>query len=162
MADWSHVGESSGTPRSSWSRRFGIRSAFRSAGLGIGLLRVGNRSGRHSVSQRNESRNSCNSDPILMCPDHDRPFTLEVDASQYALGAVLSQRNNASRLQPVGYFSKTLIPAERNYDVYDRELLTLVQSLKHWRHLLMGTSHPIEVFTNHEGLTKYRQPQKIG
>ena len=101
-------------------------------------------------------------DPVLMRPDHDQPFTLEVDASQYALGAVLSQWNDAGRLQPVGHFSKTLIPAERNYDVYDRELLALVQSLEHWRHLLMGTSHPIEVFTDHEGLTKYRQPQKIG
>ena len=101
-------------------------------------------------------------DPVLMRPDHDRPFTLKVDVSQYTLGAVLSQRNNAGRLQPVGYFSKTLIPAERNYNVYNHELLTLVQSLEHWRHLLMGTSHPIEVFTNHKGLTKYWQPQKIG
>ena len=99
---------------------------------------------------------------MLMHPDHNHPFTLKVNASQYTLGAVLSQRNNAGRLQPVGYFSKTLIPAKRNYDVYDRELLALVQSLEHWRHLLMGTSHPIEVFTDHKGLTKYRQPQKIG
>ena len=65
-------------------------------------------------------------DPVLMQPDHDRPFTLEVDVSQYVLGAVLSQRNDAGRLQPVGYFSKTLIPAERNYNVYNRELLALV------------------------------------
>ena len=65
-------------------------------------------------------------DPVLMRPDHDRPFTLEVDASQYALGAVLSQRNNARKLQLVGYFSKTLIPAERNYNVYNCELLALV------------------------------------
>jgi hypothetical protein len=101
-------------------------------------------------------------DPVLMQPDHDRPFTLEVDVSQYALGAVLSQQNDAGRLQPVGYFSKMLIPAERNYNVYNRELLALVRSLEHWRHLLMGTTHPIEVFTDHEGLTKYRQPQKIG
>ena len=101
-------------------------------------------------------------DPMLMCLDHDHPFILEVDASQYALGAVLSQQNDSEKLQPVGYFSKTLIPAEWNYDVYDHELLALVRSLEHWRHLLMGTSHPIEVFTNHEGLTKYQQLQKIG
>jgi hypothetical protein len=65
-------------------------------------------------------------DPVLMRPDHDHPFTLKVDVSQYVLGAVLSQWNNARRLQPVGYFSKTLIPVERNYDVYDCELLALV------------------------------------
>ena len=74
-------------------------------------------------------------DPVLMCLDHNRPFVLEVDASQYALEAVLSQWNEANRLQLVGYFSKTLIPAEQNYDVYNCELLTLVRSLEHWRHL---------------------------
>lgn len=102
------------------------------------------------------------SDPVLMCLNHDRPFTLEVDTSQFTLGAVLSQCNDQGKLQLVGYYSKTLIPAKRNYDVYDQELLTLVCSLEHWRHLLMGTKHPIKVFIDHEGLTKYRQPQKIG
>ena len=101
-------------------------------------------------------------DPMLMQPDHDCPSILEVNASQYALGVVLSQWNNAGKLQPVGYFSKTLIPAEQNYDVYNCELLALIRSLEHWRHLLMGTTHPIEVFTDHDGLTKYWQPQKIG
>ena len=101
-------------------------------------------------------------DPILMHPDHNCPFTLEVNVSQYVLGVVLSQQNDASRLQLVGYFLKTLILAKQNYDIYNRELLALVRSLEHWRHLLMGTSHPIEVFTDHEGLTKYWQPQKIG
>ena len=93
--------------------------------------------------------------------DHDKPFTLECDASQYALGAVLSQRNDKGKLQPVGYYSKTLIPAERNYDVYDRELLALVRGLENWRHLLLGAQHQIEVFTDHNGLTKYRHAQKI-
>ena len=94
---------------------------------------------------------------MLMCLDHDRPFVLEVDVSQYALGAVLSQWNEANRLQLVGYFSKTLIPAEQNYNVYNCELLALETPT-----VLMGTSHPIEVFTDHEGLTKYWQPQNIG
>ena len=61
-----------------------------------------------------------------MCSDHDHPFISKIDASQFALGAVLSQYNDQGRLQLVGYYSKTLIPAERNYDVYDQELLTLV------------------------------------
>lgn len=64
--------------------------------------------------------------PVLMCPDHNKPFFLEVDISQYTLGAVLSQRNKQEKLQPVGYFLKMLIPAEWNYDVYDCELLALV------------------------------------
>jgi RNase H-like domain found in reverse transcriptase len=51
---------------------------------------------------------------------------MEVDASQYALGAILSQKDEQGKLRPVGYYSKTLIPAECNYDVYNRELLALV------------------------------------
>ena len=65
-------------------------------------------------------------------------------------------QNEAGRLQLVRYFSKMLIPAEQNYNIYDHELLALVWSLEHWRHLLMETSHPIKVFTNHEGLTGHQ------
>ena len=101
------------------------------------------------------------SDPVLKRPDHDRLFTLECNASQYALGAVLSQRNDKGKLQPVGYYSKTLIPAKRNYDIYDQELPALVRGLENWRHLLLGALHRIEVFTDHDGLTKYRHAQKI-
>ena len=101
------------------------------------------------------------SDPVLKRPNHDKPFTLKCDASQYALGAVLSQRNDKGKLQTMGYYSKTLIPAERNYDVYDRELLALVRGLENWRHLLLGAQHQIEVFTDHDGLTKYQHAQKI-
>ena len=77
------------------------------------------------------------------------------NTSQYALGAILSQKDKQGKLCPVGYYSKTLIPAECNYDVYDRELLALVCTLQHWRHLLLGAEHPIEVFTDHDNLTKY-------
>ena len=93
-------------------------------------------------------------DPILRRPDHDKPFFLEVDASQYALGAVLSQKNEWGKLQLVGYFSKTLIPAKCNYNVYNHELLALVRALENWRHLLLGAKHQVKVFTDHEGLTK--------
>ena len=94
-------------------------------------------------------------EPVLRQPDHNKPFTMEVDASQYTLGAILSQKDEQGKLRPVGYYSKTLIPAERNYDVYDRELLALVRALQHWRHLLLGAEHPIEVFMDHDNLTKY-------
>ena len=86
---------------------------------------------------------------------------MEVDTSQYTLGAILSQRDEQGKLRPIGYYSKTLIPVERNYDVYNRELLALVRALQHWRHLLLGAEHPIEVFTDHDNLTKYQHAQKL-
>jgi RNase H-like domain found in reverse transcriptase/Reverse transcriptase (RNA-dependent DNA polymerase) len=56
------------------------------------------------------------SDPVLRQPHPDCPYTLEVDASQYATGAILQQPDEASRLRPMGYDSQTLNDAERCYD----------------------------------------------
>jgi hypothetical protein len=84
-----------------------------------------------------------------------------VDASQYALGAILYQRNDGGKLQVVGYYSQTLNSAERNYNVYDQELLAVIRALAHWRHLLLGAKHQIMVWTDHNNLTFYRHPQTI-
>jgi RNase H-like domain found in reverse transcriptase len=72
------------------------------------------------------------SDPVLHRPNYNLPFTLEVDASQYATGAILYQPNDKGRLCPVGYHSHTLNPAERGYDVHNRELLAVMRGLCQW------------------------------
>ena len=68
-------------------------------------------------------------DPVLHRPDYSRPFKLEVDASQYATGAILYQQNDKQHLCPVGYHSQTLNAAKRGYDVHDRELLAVIRGL---------------------------------
>jgi RNase H-like domain found in reverse transcriptase/Reverse transcriptase (RNA-dependent DNA polymerase) len=80
----------------------------------------------------NELINIVTSDPVLHRPNYDLPFTLEVDASQYATGAILYQPNDEGRLCPVGYHSHTLNPAERGYDVHDWELLAVMRGLRQW------------------------------
>ena len=52
------------------------------------------------------------SEPVLACPDLEKPSELEVDASAYAVGAILFQRDENKRRRDVGYFSKALNPAE--------------------------------------------------
>ena len=49
---------------------------------------------------------------MLACPDLEKPFELEVDASAYAVGTILFQRDENKRRRDVGYFSKALNPAE--------------------------------------------------
>jgi RNase H-like domain found in reverse transcriptase len=66
------------------------------------------------------------SDPVLQQPHPDRPYTLEVDDSQYATGAILQQLDVAGCLHPVGYNSQTFNDAERGYDIHDCELLTVI------------------------------------
>ena len=71
------------------------------------------------------------------------------------------QKGDDDRRHPVGFYSTTLMPAERNYDIYDLELLAIVKSLRHWRPLLAGSPHKIKVFSDHMNLQYWRDPQKI-
>ena len=86
---------------------------------------------------------------------------LEVDTSGYVVGAVLLQRKEDGKLHPIGYFSSTLNEVERNYDIYDLELLAIVKALEHWRPYLAGSPHKIKVFSDHMNLQYWRQPHKI-
>jgi len=70
-------------------------------------------------------------DPILCQPNMDKPFELEVDASTFAIGVILAQRDIRNKPQAVGYFSKAFTTAERNYDIHDRELLAVLWGLEH-------------------------------
>ena len=101
------------------------------------------------------------SEPVLIQPQLDQPFELEVDASGFALGAVLTQWGKDKKRHPVAYFSTTLTEAERNYDIYGLELLAIVKGLRHWRQYLAGSPHKVTVFTDHANLQYWRQPQKI-
>ena len=61
----------------------------------------------------------------------------------------------------VGATSCMLTETKRNYDVWDREFMGFIYGLLHWRHLLVGTSMPVQVFVDHANLTHYCHPQKI-
>jgi hypothetical protein len=93
--------------------------------------------------------------------DKDRPFELEVDASQYALRAVLFQWDKQGKWCAIGYASRTLNEAEHNYDIWDWEFIALVFGLEQWKPLLTHTDIPVRVFSNHANLVYYRHPQKI-
>ena len=66
--------------------------------------------------------------PILKVPDPTKPFTVNTDASEFALGAVLLQDGH-----PIAFESRKLTAAERNYRVHERELLAIIHALKVWR-----------------------------
>ena len=72
--------------------------------------------------------------PILLHPDITKPFIVECDASNYAIGAVLSQRDKDNNLHPVAYYSRSLLNAEINYTITDKELLAIRDAFIAWRH----------------------------
>ena len=83
------------------------------------------------------------------------------DASLLATGVVLMQPNTSGDLHPCTYFSKTFSTAEWNYDIYDRELLTVILALAEWKQYLQGTSHPVSVLTDHKNLSYLKDPHKL-
>lgn len=89
--------------------------------------------------------------PILRPYDPTLPCTLDLDASDFAVGAVLLQGTGTDRtLLPVAFESKRLNRAERNYSARDREQLALVHATHKWRHYLLG--QPVTVRTDHRPL----------
>jgi len=90
--------------------------------------------------------------PILAHFDPTRRVIIESDASDFALGAVLSQRDEENRLHPVAFHSRKFQPAEINYEIHDKELLAIVDAFKHWRRYCEGATHQIQVFSDHQNL----------
>jgi len=101
------------------------------------------------------------SQPVLHMPDSTKPFQVEADTSKYASGGVLTQLDEEGKRHPVSFLSKTFSPAERNYQIYDQELLGIMRALEEWRHYLQGSPHPITILSDHQNLTYYRQPQRL-
>ncbi|MBW0556954.1 hypothetical protein O181_096669 [Austropuccinia psidii MF-1] len=84
---------------------------------------------------------------------------VETDASDYALGAVLSQVSDSGK-HPIAFDSHKPNPEDINYEIHDKELLGIFWALKHWRAFLLSLSSPFEVLTNHSYL-KYFISSKI-
>lgn len=101
------------------------------------------------------------SSPVLMIPDTTKPFVIESDASKWASGAVLRQRDGNGDYHPCAYLSRSFSPTERNYEIYDRELLGIIRSLTEWRHYLKGSPHRITILTDHKNLGYYKDARKL-
>nr|GEU85185.1 DNA-directed DNA polymerase [Tanacetum cinerariifolium] len=87
--------------------------------------------------------------PILIAPDWDMPFELMCDASDFAIGAVLGQRQD-KHFKPIHYASKTITKVESNYTTTEKEMLAVVYAFKKFRsYLIMNKSI---VYTDHSVL----------
>jgi len=89
---------------------------------------------------------------ILMHYNPDLLVTVEIDASDYVVIEVMSQRDDNEQLRSVAYFSFKMLFAECNYEIYDKELLAIIRAFEEWRPELKGTLDPVEIISDHKNL----------
>ena len=100
-------------------------------------------------------------EPILAAPDIDKKIRIEVDVSDYAMGSVLSMECEDGLWRPVAFLSKSLNETERNYEIYNKEMLAVMRGLEAWRHLLEEVQTKFEIWTDHKNLEYFMKAQKL-
>ena len=80
-------------------------------------------------------------------PKDEGRYWVEANASDYTTGAILSQEQPGGKWKPVAFVSKTLNETERNYQIYDKEMLAVMRALDEWRQYLLGAKHPFEIWS---------------
>jgi hypothetical protein len=110
----------------------------------------------------NTIKSKFTSAPVLAYPDRNLPFMVETDSSNFAIGAVLSQTSSKdNKIHPIAFYSRSLTSPERNYPIYDKELLAIISALENWRHLLKGTPTPFTIYSDHRNLLYQKKPEKM-
>ena len=95
--------------------------------------------------------------PVLAHANPDLQYIVEFDASDYALGCIVSQHTGPNNLlRPIAFYSRKFTPAELNYDAGNKELLAFIVAFTQWRYLLLGPKHVVEVRTDHKNLLQFR------
>jgi len=83
---------------------------------------------------------------VLRIPNDKDPFKLSTDASDFAIEAVLLQKDIQTNLwHLVAFFSKSLNIHEKNYEIYDKELLAVIQGLEKYKHYLERYLYKVEI-----------------
>ena len=98
---------------------------------------------------------------VLHYFDRSKKAILKTDFSDFVNRGVLSQYNDDGILYPVTFYSKNLIPAEYNYQIYNKELLAIIKCLEYWRPKLECTDILIKIFTNYKDLIYFTKDRDL-
>ena len=93
--------------------------------------------------------------------DSAKSLRIETDVFDKVIEAILCQFNDEGHWHFIAFLSRKLISAKCNYEIYNKELLAIVKSFKHWRHYLESAVHEILIFTNHYNLKKFMKTTKL-
>ena len=107
-----------------------------------------------------ELKEKITSQLVFALPKRKRRFQVETNALGYAIGAVLSQEQD-SKWKPIVFLLRTMQQAEWNYEIYNKELLAVVEAIIKWRQYLLNTKETFKVLTDYENLKYFREPHKL-
>ena len=107
-----------------------------------------------------ELKEKITSQPVLFLPKREGKFRVKTDILEHAIGGVLFQEQDR-KWKPIAFLSRTMQPAEQNYEIYDKELLAIVKALTKWRQYLLDARKPFEVWMDHENLKYFKEPHKL-
>jgi len=110
--------------------------------------------GREQEEAFEELKKRFTTPPILSHFYPGRRTVVETEASDFALGCVLSQYKGR-RLHPVAFHSRKLNSTETNYEIHDKELLAIMEAFKEWKRHLWGEEEPVTVYTDHQNLQSF-------
>ena len=99
-------------------------------------------------------------EPVLAAPDLNKKMRMEVDASDYMMGGMLSIEEE-EKWKPVAFLSKLLNEMKRNYEIHNKEMLAIIRELESWRHLLVGLQFKFEIWTDYKNLEYFMRAQKL-
>ena len=108
---------------------------------------------QEAQSSFNELRVAFTTAPILWHFDPALPTIVKADASDYAQGGVISQCDGeTSELPPIAFWRPKFNPTELNYEIYDKEMLAIIEMMEHYRHYFEGLGQQTIVFSDHKNL----------
>ena len=107
-----------------------------------------------------ELKENITSQLVLSLPRREGKFKVETNISEYTIGGVLSYKQGVKWKQ-IAFLSRTMQITERNYKIYDKELLVIVEALTKQRQYLLDITEKFEVWTDHENLKYFREPHKL-
>jgi transposase InsO family protein len=97
---------------------------------------------------------------VLLRYNHKLPIVIATDASIAGAGAVLQQDPDGKGLRPVEFYSYKFTEAESHWATYDQEAMAVVLALSHWRHLIEGNEHPVQIQCDHRPLAFFINSHK--
>ena len=107
-----------------------------------------------------ELKEKITSQLVLSLLKREGKFRVEIDALEHAIGEVLSQEQEG-KWKLIAFLSRTMQPVERNYEIYNKKLLAIVEALTKWRQYLLDMIELFQIWMDHENLKYFREPHKL-